>query len=85
MPHELQGRRGGEYNNHPTPKPIALMEYLVKIYCPAGKVVVDPFCGSGSTGIAAINQDKKFIGIDLDSDYIEISRKRIKEHCNREF
>lgn len=71
----------GEYNNHPTPKPIVLMEYLVKIYCPAGKVVVDPFCGSGSTGIAAINQGKKFIGIDLDSDYIEISRKRIKEHC----
>ena len=71
----------GEYNNHPTPKPIALMEYLVKIYCPVGKVVVDPFCGSGTTGIAAIKQGKKFIGIDLDSDYIEISRKRIKDHC----
>jgi site-specific DNA-methyltransferase (adenine-specific) len=71
----------GEYNNHPTPKPIALMEYLVKIYCPAGKVVIDPFCGSGSTGIAAINQGKKFIGIDLDPDYIEISRKRIEDHC----
>ena len=71
----------GEYNDHPTPKPISLMKYLIKVYCPKNGVVLDPYNGSGSTGIAAIQLDNEYIGIDMDPDYIEISEKRIKEHC----
>ncbi len=69
----------GEYNNHPTPKPIALMQYLIKIYTPEGGTVLDPFCGSGSTGIAAMLEERNFLGIDLDSDYIDISRRRVED------
>jgi DNA modification methylase len=69
----------GEYNNHPTPKPVALMQYLIKIYTPEGGSVLDPFCGSGSTGIAAMLEDRSFLGIDLDSDYIDIAAQRVKD------
>jgi len=71
----------GEYNNHPTPKPISLMAYLVKIYCPLATTVLDPFCGSGSTGIGAVLEGRNFIGIDLEENYIEIARRRIDDHC----
>jgi len=70
----------GEYNDHPTPKPIALMSYLCKIYCPPDKIVLDPFCGSGSTGIGAMKEGRTFFGIDMEEKYIEISKKRINEH-----
>lgn len=69
----------GEYNNHPTPKPVALMQYLIKIYTPEGGTVLDPFCGSGSTGIAAMLEERNFLGIDLDSDYVDISRRRVED------
>jgi len=67
----------GDYNNHPTPKPISLMEYLIKIYCPEEGIVLDPFCGSGSTGIAALKNNRKFYGIEKSPEYAEISRRRI--------
>ena len=57
------------------------MKYLIKVYCPINGKVLDPYNGSGSTGIAAIQLDNEYIGIDMDPDYIEISEKRIKEHC----
>jgi len=57
------------------------MRYLIRVYCPTSGVVLDPYNGSGSTGIAAIQENNEYIGIDLDSHYIEISEKRIKEHC----
>lgn len=66
----------GDYNDHPTVKPISLMEYLIKIYSPLGSKVLDPFCGSGSTGVAAIRQGREFIGIDLSEHYSEIARRR---------
>ena len=69
----------GEYNNHPTPKPISLMTYLVKIYCPVGGTVLDPFCGSGSTGLGCLKEGRDFYGIDLEEKYISISERRIKE------
>ena len=69
----------GEYNNHPTPKPIALMQYLIKIYTPEGGTVLDPFCGSGSTGIAAMLEGRNFLGVDLDSDYINIAQRRVED------
>jgi len=69
----------GEYNNHPTPKPVALMQYLIKIYTPEGGTVLDPFCGSGSTGIAAMLEERNFLGVDLDSDYINIAQRRVED------
>lgn len=65
-------------NNHPTVKPLALMEYLIKMITPPNGVVLDPFMGSGSTGVAAIKNGFDFIGIDLDESYCEIAEKRIK-------
>lgn len=67
----------GEFNDHPTPKPISLMTHLVRLFSPAGGIVLDPFCGSGSTGIATLNEGRKFIGIDLEQHYIDITKKRI--------
>jgi len=69
----------GEYNNHPTPKPVALMQYLIKLYTPEGGTVLDPFCGSGSTGIAAMLEERNFLGVDLDSDYINIAQRRVED------
>ena len=64
-------------NHHPTVKPTELMRYLVRLVTPPGGVVLDPFCGSGSTGRGAILEGMSFIGIDLDEDYLEIARRRI--------
>ena len=71
----------GEYNDHPTPKPIDLMRYLCKIYSPLDGLVIDPYVGSGSTGIAALQENRKFVGIDIDQHYIDIAEKRIQDHC----
>ena len=70
----------GEYNDHPTPKPISLMSYLVKIYCPPDKIVLDPFSGSGSTGLGALKEGRRYFGIDMDQHYNDIADKRIQEH-----
>ncbi len=67
----------GEYNNHPTPKPIDLMRYLIKVYSPKESTVLDLFCGSGSTGVAAQYENRNFIGIDLSSDYCDITKRRL--------
>jgi site-specific DNA-methyltransferase (adenine-specific) len=64
---------------HPTQKPVALMEYLIKTYTNDGDVVLDFTMGSGTTGVAAKNLNRSFIGIELDQDYFEIARKRITE------
>ena len=68
-----------QQNNHPTVKPIKLMEYLVKLVTPENAIVLDPFMGSGSTGIACVNLNRKFIGMELDKDYFEIAKARINE------
>jgi DNA modification methylase len=65
-------------NNHPTVKPIALMEYLIKMVTPKGGIVLDPFMGSGSTGVAAKKNGYDFIGIDMTQEYIEIAKARIE-------
>lgn len=64
-------------NHHPTVKPVALMRYLVRLVTPPGGVVLDPFCGSGSTGVAAIEEGFRFVGIDISAEYCEIARRRI--------
>ena len=72
----------GEYNDHPTVKPINLMRYLVRIYTPAGGKVLDPFNGTGTTGIASIQEGRSYVGIELSEHYREISEKRIQDHCS---
>jgi len=64
---------------HPTQKPVALMEYLIKTYTNEGETVLDFTMGSGSTGVACKNINRNFIGIELDEDYYEIACKRIYE------
>ncbi|MFW9604650.1 MAG: DNA-methyltransferase [Trichlorobacter sp.] len=64
---------------HPTQKPVALMEYLIKTYTNEGETVLDFTMGSGTTGEACANTGRKFIGIELDRDYYHIARKRIAE------
>jgi DNA modification methylase len=68
----------GTANSHPTVKPVALMEYLIKMVTPTNGIVLDPFMGSGSTGVACVLNDFEFVGIDLDKDYCEIARARIE-------
>lgn len=75
----------GEYNDHPTPKPINLMRYLVRVYSPKGGHVLDPFNGSGSTGIAALQEGDQYTGIDMSQHYCDITEKRIKDHCATPF
>jgi len=65
-------------NNHPTVKPVALMKYLIKLVTPKGGTVLDPFTGSGSTGMAAVELGYDFIGCELDPTYVEIANKRIE-------
>ena len=62
---------------HPTQKPVALLEYLIKTYTNKGEIVLDNCMGSGSTGVACVNTDRKFIGIELDDTYFEIAKERI--------
>jgi len=64
-------------NHHPTVKPIKLMEYLIRLVTPKGGTTLDPFMGSGSTGVAANNLGFNFIGIEMNPEYFEIASKRI--------
>lgn len=64
-------------NTHPTVKPTELMRYLCRLITPVGGLVLDPFTGSGSTGKAALMEGFKFIGMEMDADYLEIARARI--------
>ena len=71
------GLEGMEWNIHPTVKPVALMEYLVRLVTPADGLVLDPFLGSGTTGVAAIKNDFHFIGIEREAEYIPIAENRM--------
>ena len=64
---------------HPTQKPVALLEYLIKTYSNEGELILDNCMGSGSTGVAAVNTNRRFIGIEKDDNYFEIAQKRIGE------
>jgi site-specific DNA-methyltransferase (adenine-specific) len=65
--------------SHPTQKPVALMEYLIKTYTNEGDTVLDNCMGSGTTGVACKNLNRNFIGIEKDPAYFEIAKKRIEE------
>lgn len=64
--------------NHPTQKPVSLMEYLIKTYTNEGETVLDFTMGSGTTGIACVNTSRNFIGIELDQGYFDIAKERIE-------
>lgn len=64
---------------HPTQKPVALLEYLIKTYTNEGETVLDNVMGSGSTGVAAVNTGRKFIGIELDEKFYETAKNRIEK------
>jgi len=69
--HSSQGRV------HPTQKPVALLEYLIRTYTNEGEVVLDNVMGSGSTGVACVNTGRGFVGIEMDAGYFEIAKARI--------
>lgn len=69
----------GERGLHPTQKPVALMEYLIKTYTNEGDTVLDFTMGSGTTGVACVNTGRRFIGIELDADCFAIAEQRIRE------
>lgn len=64
---------------HPTQKPVALMEYLIRTYTSADATVLDNCMGSGTTGVACVNTGRNFIGIEKDREYFKIARRRIRE------
>ena len=66
-------------NTHPTVKPVELMKYLCRLVTPKGGTVLDPFMGSGSTGMAAKDEGFDFIGIEKEREYYEIAEARIKK------
>ena len=68
---------------HPTQKPVALMEYLIKTYTNEGETVLDFTMGSGSTGVACVRTNRDFIGIEMDDKYYEIAQERIQAEIDR--
>ena len=74
---------GNNHSNHPTGKPVDLLEYLIKTYTDEGMTVLDNTMGSGSTGIAAVSLNRNFIGMELDEDYFKIAKERINHELTR--
>ena len=76
--------RSKEKVAHPTQKPVALMEYLIKTYTNEGETVLDFTMGSGTTGVACMNTNRNFIGIELDESYFKIAEERIEKHTTQQ-
>lgn len=66
-------------NVHPTQKPVKLLEYLIRTYTNPGEIVLDNCMGSGSTGVACIEANRKFVGMELDEKYFETAKKRLEK------
>ena len=75
---EFSKANNKESGLHPTQKPIALLEYLIKTYTNEGEIVLDNCMGSGSTGVACVNTNRDFIGIELEEKYFNIAKERIE-------
>lgn len=71
--------KGGDRREHPTQKPVALMQWCIGDLPDDANLIVDPFMGSGTTGVAAVQMGRDFIGIELDERYFEIACRRIEE------
>ena len=70
-------------NIHPTQKPVALLEYLTKTYTNEGETVLDNCMGSGSTGVACVNTNRNFIGMEINEKYFNIAKERIEKAQNK--
>ena len=78
-------RTNGARNHHPTVKPVALMRWLVRLVTPPGGLVLDPFAGSGTTGLACIKEQCRFLGIEREAEYVAIANARLHaEHARFE-
>jgi len=66
-----------DFNSHPTLKPVELMHHLVKLITFEKQIILDPFMGSGSTGVASLELKRDFIGYELDKEYFQIAQKRL--------
>jgi site-specific DNA-methyltransferase (adenine-specific) len=73
------GKSEKSHGRHPTQKPVSLLERLLTASCPAGGVVLDPFNGSGTTGVAAVKLGHSYIGVDLETEYLELTTNRLLE------
>lgn len=71
-------RQGNEERNHPTQKPLGVMSWVIGL-CPKAETILDPFMGSGTTGVAAVQMGRKFIGIEREPKYFDIACKRIEQ------
>ena len=69
---------GKEKTSHPTQKSLKLMEEIIQVHTNPNDIILDPFMGSGSTGVAALKQNRKFIGIELEEDYFLIAKERLE-------
>lgn len=67
------------FGKHPTQKPVELLKRIILSSTKEGDLVLDPFCGSSTTGIAAVSQNRKYVGIDKEEEYLELSRKRLEQ------
>ena len=74
----------GVRNHHPTVKGVDLLRWLVRLVTPPGGLICDPFLGSGTTGVAAVRESMRFLGIELSAEYLEIARARIKDAAGPE-
>tara|TARA_R110001599_G_scaffold261950_1_gene462392 strand:+ start:142 stop:897 length:756 start_codon:yes stop_codon:yes gene_type:complete len=72
---EIKSTRG----KHSTEKPVALMEWILKYYSKEGDTILDPTCGSGSTGVACENMNRNFIGIEMDEEIFKVAENRLKQ------
>jgi site-specific DNA-methyltransferase (adenine-specific) len=73
----IVNKSGDPRTGHQTQKPVALMERLVRLFSDPGELILDPFAGSGTTGVAAIRLGRRFLGWELDARYVEVARKRL--------
>jgi len=73
--------KGGEGGKHPTQKPIALMEYLIKTYTNENEIVLDNTMGSGTTGVACLKTNRQFIGIEKEKQYYDVAVRRLSSYC----
>lgn len=78
------GKREKLHGSHPTQKPLALLDRVIRCSTNPGEVVLDPFCGSGSTGVAALALGRRFLGMEYDAEYVELARRRIAEVADAE-
>jgi site-specific DNA-methyltransferase (adenine-specific) len=77
---QISPRKGEKaHGSHPTQKPLALLERVIEASCPEDGLVLDPFNGSGTTGVAALGLGRRYVGIDLDPKYLALSRQRLAE------